>query len=454
MIRPPCPGCGLPLPEGASSLDEDAVPACQAEPPRPSRLPFLLGVYLATNAIPDAATVVDGPDCLFFKAEFVHGKHDLRSTLLDVGGHHRILPSHVTTDDVATSRGERVAALVAHTAALPAIDLVLITSLPMVTIIGTQYAPLLRELRPTAKAELVEVRGRSLEADWIGGYEDVLLALADRIEPAEVLDGESVSVIGYLMDRNEEDHLGNLRELERLVTALGLKLETVWLSGRPWAELTRANRSATLLALPMGRAAAARIAERSGARVLEVDTPFGPGRTAALLRQLAAASGRTEAAEALIDRELSTRAPKLEWIVPQLFVGRRVAFIAPPDLLVGFTDLASELGLEVVVLGSPASRPAWFDDPPSPTERTVAPRFDLETSAACHHLRDDDIQVDLVVANSEILRQLPFTRARVELGYPCYSDHALFDRPYLGFRGWLCFVQRMATALAMTPSDR
>ncbi len=57
---------------------------------QPERYPFLIGVYLAINAIPDAYGIIDGPNCLFFKAEYIHGKHDIRSTLLDVLGHHRI----------------------------------------------------------------------------------------------------------------------------------------------------------------------------------------------------------------------------------------------------------------------------------------------------------------------------------------------------------------------------
>ena len=30
--------------------------------------PYMVGVYLATNAVKDAVLVVDGPDCLFLKA--------------------------------------------------------------------------------------------------------------------------------------------------------------------------------------------------------------------------------------------------------------------------------------------------------------------------------------------------------------------------------------------------
>ena len=41
--------------------------------------------------------------------------------------------------------------------------------------------------------------------------------------------------------------MGLDRELRRLVEAVGLKLDSVWLSGEPWAELSRAAGSGTLM---------------------------------------------------------------------------------------------------------------------------------------------------------------------------------------------------------------
>src|SRR4051794_16163934 len=75
----------------------------------PYRLQYQLGVYLATNAITDAYAVIDGPDCLFRKAEWVHGKHDFSSTLLDVFGNHRIVSTLVNAEAVIKDRGDMLA---------------------------------------------------------------------------------------------------------------------------------------------------------------------------------------------------------------------------------------------------------------------------------------------------------------------------------------------------------
>ena len=42
-------------------------------------------------------------------------------------------------------------------------------------------------------------------------------------------------------------------------------------------------------------------------------------------------------------------------------------------------------------------------------------------------------------------RDLPF----LEHGYPSYFTHAVFDAPYLGYRGFLSFVDRVANRLAL-----
>src|SRR5262245_56522452 len=86
---------------------------------QPLRAPFLIGVYLATNAIPDAYTIVDGPDCLFFKSEYIHGKHDIGSTLLDVFDQHRIVLTNVNAANVAKSHGDAVLRKIKQVDGLP-----------------------------------------------------------------------------------------------------------------------------------------------------------------------------------------------------------------------------------------------------------------------------------------------------------------------------------------------
>ena len=414
----------------------------------PHRLPFLIGVYLAINAVPDAAVIVDGPDCLFFKTEHVHGKHDLRSTLLDVGGRHRVVVSHVYADNIAMSRGEKVRSRLEELDARTSTNIILISSLPMVTVIGTHYDQIIRDLQPHVAAQLIECPGRSLAADWLGGYTDVLQSLATHLPLTGSPTPGKVAIIGNFHHRNEEDCLGNVRELERLVGALGLECTPTWLSGAPSTGLARAGEAELLIALPQGRKAAQILAARTGARVLEVDAPFGLGRTRRFLLSLARATDRLPQAQAFISAELRSIVPRLEWMVPHVFLGKRVAFEGTPDLLPGFLQLAAELGMEVVHLSSPSERPEWLDD--LDEFGAVPPLFfGVSTIELTREfLRLSRYGLDLLVGSTTALRQWGWSTPYVEFGYPSYTDHALFDRPYLGFRGYLSFVERMASAIA------
>ncbi|MCA9696586.1 MAG: hypothetical protein KC431_03590, partial [Myxococcales bacterium] len=198
----------------------------------PFRFPYHLGLYMAVNAIPGCFAVIDGPDCIYRKAEWIHGKHDLCSTLLDVGGRHRVVSTLMHSAEVIKSKGEAVVKRLRRIGQLPEAELVLVNSMPHVQIIGTQYDALIAEVEGELRQPVFEVPSRALDGDWLDGYAEVLNTLAARLPtPAESepIPG-SVAIIGLLMDRTEADHTANVAELERLIADLGLRPISTWLS--------------------------------------------------------------------------------------------------------------------------------------------------------------------------------------------------------------------------------
>lgn len=387
---------------------------------------YQVGILLAINAVPDAYVVIDGPDCVYRKAEWVAARHDLSSTLLDVFGAHRVATTLTAAEDVPLARGDEVKSRLRAIASNPGATIALVSAMPHVALLGLQYDKITRELAGEIPLVLGVVPSRSLEGDWLDGYSETLCAFARAVQPGGADAGpDRVAVIGHLMDRTECDQVANVAEIERMLRAVGLDPVSVWASGRPFAHLERARDAATLLALPLGRDAARVLAERTGARVVDVPVPLGVEATREFLRAAAAPLDAAERADAFIESELALLVPRLEWAVQHYLVGKRVLFIGEPSLLPGFSAICTEVGLHLV--GSLG------------TGRSGVPR---PRPAA------DVDQPDLVVGPSHVIAPWRGTVPTLELGFPSFHNHCLYPRPFLGMQGWIALLDDLVRALA------
>jgi nitrogenase molybdenum-iron protein alpha/beta subunit len=254
-------------------------------------------------------------------------------------------------------------------------------------------------------------RARSLQ----DGYASALEALAAGLDLRGARPERGhVAVVGYLMDRNEGDHRGNVAELERMLRGLGLEPASVWLSGRPYEHLREARRAEAVLSLPHGRAAARVLARRLGVRLVEAGLPFGLEGTRRFLELLGRACGRRKEAAAFIRRELDLVAPRLEWSVPHAFLNRRFVFAGDPHYGAAFAELIAELGGRAEPLGGSGKGP----------------------------------DADLLVADTRTLRRVRPRTAWLEFGFPCELTHILQDDPFLGFPGALGFLSRAANEVS------
>lgn len=376
--------------------------------------PYLIGVYLAINAIPDASFLVDGMECLFSKARFIQGQHDVYSTLLDCRADNRILHTDTNPMKIATNFEHGIAQALRAAAASPSCGVLLCGAIPTCAIAGTDYDRIVRAEGPGLGKPAFTLPMKSMSVDWLGGYEAVLQTLAAGMDigGARCDDGH-VAVIGYFMDRTEGEHRGNVAEIERMLKALGVERVTLWLSGRPYEELREARHASTIISLPHGRSAARTLAKRLGARLIETDVPLGLGGTRRWIEQVCDALGRRQRAEEFIAAELGEVVPRLEWVVPQAFLGRRFLHRGDPLYRPALTAMISEVGGELVGDGAPEGLSSF----------------------------------DLVITNSDFLAGLPPGTPWMEWGYPSYYTHFFHDEPFLGFRGALAFLSRMANAV-------
>lgn len=402
-------------------------------------LSFLTGVNLAVNAVLDAYLVVDGPNCVFFRTAQIQGNHDWNSTLVNCSGLHRVVDTDCTTERAAVGDDRLLISRLLKVDAQPDCRLILLCAMSMVMATGRQYDKILRDFAKQLEKTLVFIPPGSLEGDWLLGYSRTLEALAKEIP----LDGDAerradrVAIVGYLWDRNEADHRANLAELRRLLAGLGLELCSCWLSGGTVAELAAAARAGAILSFPYGREAAGILAGRTGARLVECRLPVGLEGTGAFLSTVGDALGRSEQAGALVERELAETVPKLQWILPHALLNRAVAVLGDPHLVRALADMAAESGCRVV-LEAALGRSA---EPGAHPEELRKKLEDLHAGGS----------LDLEITNSMgllLFNPLADIVPFVELGFPSHHTHALHDEPYMGYKGTLKLVERMANALS------
>jgi nitrogenase molybdenum-iron protein alpha/beta subunit len=407
--------------------------------------PYLLGTYLGINAIPGAYLLVDGPDCAFLKAQHVWGRHDLASTLLDPAGQHRVLFSGGdgrTAGQLEQRRDDLLRS--------PEARLIALTSLSAASAAANDTA------EPAARAvaqscgdpRVVHVAGASLQGDWLDGYAGLLETLATELPLAAGRANRcDVGVVGYLFDRNEADQRANVAALRRLLERSGLCLVSMWLSGAGPDELSTIGRAGTIVSLPYGRRAARLLCARTGAELIELDLPIGLAGTAEWLRKLAARCDRSEQAERTIRERLEDAIPRLDPLVGRMVLGRRFLLGQDPFLAAGLWGLLEELGGEIAGAVLPA-RPAHHG--------ALQGAARLDSGRILFEPREGEIEPwiesrrgDLAITNSELARYV--RGPNLELGFPSVHHHAIFDSPFVGFRGTVALVERVINELARVP---
>lgn len=380
------------------------------------RLPFLNGVYVATDAVAGAYLIVDGPYCVSNKAEMQYS-HNLGSRLLRHFAHNRVVHTgeielREEVQNLSTDRAAHVSAVFSKVCALPDAKIVFATSFDFHELTGFPLREIARRHDGTASALVCDIPSRSLGGTWLDGYAGACLALAHRLRlrPGRGA-ADAVAVVGHLQDRDEPDNAGNLRELRGLLGALGLRVVSVWLSGGGRAQLEAAERAGLVISLPYAREAARVVAKRLKAGLCEVDLPLGLAATERFLRRVGARVGQTARAKRFAARESAAAVRDTEAHVTRVIAGGAADIRQDdPALAARLRELCEELGLtDPAAQGAPrAGRLLCL----APTTGGPKPPGVL-----------------------------------VPIGYPNYLEHPVVERPVYGYAGFRHLVDRIAAAV-------
>lgn len=407
---------------------------------------YMIGVYAAVNAIRDLYLLVEGPDCAHMKTQFIMGNQDLLSTLVSVSGFHRVANTALHPAQMTGSREVAIRESLAQIASHEAVPAVMLTSMPMAFVTGADYERICRQVAAETGKPVVHVPGKSLSGDWIDGYAESLFALARQLDLSNSrTDPKKVAIVGYLFDRNEGDSIANIEVLKTLFREIGLNLVSVWLDGGLFSDLYKVSEAGTIISFPYGRKAARWLASRTNARLIECDLPFGLDATERMLRAVSRElTGGS--VELIIERELARIVPRLEWVVPYIFQNRDVAFVGDPYLVRGMKEVFDLLGarLRLAIITNTKARAKGLVELLGPqTEVLIWPRMRQMFERLRLAVERDG--VSLIVGNTAGIGLV--RGAFVEIGFPSMYTHSLFERPYLGFDGFLAFVDMMVNAI-------
>lgn len=409
-------------------------------------LPYLNGVYVAIDAIPDAVLVVDGPYCAVHKTA-LQTSHHLASTLFSPIQDGRVVPTHreAALEEVAAVSLDRDAIT------RKALESVFRNQNPGV-LFTTAFDYLELAQRPLSHiAESLKregipawyLAGSSMADDWLDGYRIVLETLAACLPLPKVdrVPGK-VGIVGYFWDRNEGDHQGNREELSRILSALGLHLGPIWLSGIPSTSLADIASCQLLVQFPYGGNAGQTLAKRLEIPLIQTDLPLGIEATSRFVQLLAEATHTGELAAGFIDQETRHLVTALALPAAQFLAGAAASVVLDPFLGAAAARACEELGVEIRIRKSVRASLQTVEDSSSlrPDPPLVAP---AEGARLSRHL---------FIASS-IHQTTQEAVAPLHFGYPNFLQHPLLQRPFLGYRGAANFAESLIESVLRTELD-
>lgn len=438
----------------------------------------LTGLALACHAIPDAFLLMHvGVGC--------KNKATAHLMIHDWAEHGNIREAwtEVSDGDLILSASERAAPYLRSWYKRMEPAVMVITSVTFIDLAGEDLIDHVERASKDLPCPIWYVKTPGYDPDLYLGYAKLVLEVARQLPWADTPAKPGVvSVIGYLFDRYEGDHEGNLSQIKGLIKLAGLTPGPCLLSGEPMATLEQAASSEILVQWPYLRPVARKLRKLARQRTLvDTDLPMGLGGTRRWVRQIAEAAGTASPA---LDRRLDAREDYVRRQIAHLldrWREQQVMVVAEPPLAAGLCAVLLDLGLTPAWIGlrgatlggaeafhaaldqSGYTLPADLEVVDNPSLHTI--REAMTEALAAGTLRGvfgAATEMNLLTTlpralfereqvTGEVQSQGPFM---VEIGFPCRDFHAITPMPWLGYGGVVVLAQRILTAPRLWDSGR
>lgn len=413
------------------------------------------GVFMASHSIPDSILVLHkGTGCKMKGATHISDKvHESFSQVCwtEVTGVDILTNSHAMIEDVVLTNYQR--------RNKPGVIAVATSSVIEMT--GFDMAETIKALQPKVECPLVFVPTSGYEGDMYDGIADFTMALAEFVDWSKPSEPGVVNIFGYPFERYEMDHGANIRELMRIVEAIGLRPGSWYFSGQKAAQLLAAHKGALNVVLPYFRKYAEQLEKTSGRPTTVQDLPMGVRGTTKWLENIAQAAGADMDKTAAFTKSESRRTEFLLDTARRCVGMNSVCVMQPAPVAAGCAALVMELGQElsaVVLLDSSLGGKKEFlaslsrltdKEPPASLNILENPSW-AEIRNLREFSQDQSSRKQGIIITPSIERddRLMSQQKIIEIGSPSYNQHFIYQAPYLGYEGTASLAQRIMNASA------
>ena len=214
-------------------------------------------------------------------------------------------------------------------------DLIVILSCCTAGIIGDDVETIAHEAEKLVNARVMAIKSEGFGGDFRSGYEDAFKLIMQLMEPPKKKRKGAINIIGYRLGPTATEIPEDLKEIERLLDEVGIKIHAEIAAGCTVEEIRRA-REAELNAsfcYDWGQKLGDLMKDEFGMPYSRTGLPYGLKATEEWLLGVAEPLGMNKKALDVIKRETEKILPELDYL-GRILKGR-VAFIEPTTVFNG-----------------------------------------------------------------------------------------------------------------------
>ena len=396
---------------------------------------YFFGAYSIGYGIKDCINILHTPSGCQRRILYLWSMHD------NTSNYKLTLSTNVIDKDVIFGTEQKLEKLVKDTIERYNPRMISIISSCAPEIIGMNYDIALSDFKSQENTMILPINSPGFKGDFYLGFKESLNKLIQSLPICKEKVKDEVNVIGYFYSRYEEDENSNIKELKRIIEAIGLKVNTIFMNGCSYEELEKYGKAEFNIILPYGMECIDYLENVSKQKNIICDMPIGIDETVNFIKKIGQETNHSEEANEFIKKELKNTIPKIEPTI-HIMNGKKACIVADEQNLFSLLDYALELGIEPSIVGCYNDNIDIKDKVYSIIRKNTTLNYEPIIIEKCtrENIKSaiKENYIDFCIGSSIESRDLEELEVPVvEIVFPLFEKHYNFDSPTVGFSGAL-----------------